>query len=158
MYTHITLLGVRMHKISGVVKCWGRQGLMHNDAWMKSGKVCFLKTLVRCCSLHLEPQWHVVSSLSLSFYWTFCLCFLVLQVVDCGLLAPLTPFPRASDFCSTLPSSLPLCCWCWHALAALWWPWYESVRLLVSLQHWVFLGVMDIRTYFTDTARLVASH
>ena len=104
MYTHITLLGVRMHKISGVVKCWGRQGLMHNDAWMKSGKVCFLKTLVRCCSLHLEPQWHVVSSLSLSFYWTFCLCFLVLQVVDCGLLAPLTPFPRGSIF-ALLPLS-----------------------------------------------------
>ena len=108
MYTHITLLGVRMHKISGVVKCWGRQGLMHNDAWMKSGKVCFLKTLVRCCSLHLEPQWHVVSSLSLSFYWTFCLCFLVLQVVDCGLLAPLTPFPRGSIF-ALLCLALCLC-------------------------------------------------
>ena len=58
---------------------------MHSDARMKSGKVCFLKTLVRCCSLHLEPQCHVVSSLLLSFHWT-----LVLQVVDCVLLAPLT--------------------------------------------------------------------
>ena len=86
----------------GVVKGWGGQSLMNNDAWMKSGRICFLKILVRCCSLHLELQWHVENSLSLSFHWT--LCSLVLQVVDCALLAPLTSFPLASAFCSTLSS------------------------------------------------------
>ena len=86
----------------GVVKGWGGQSLMNNDAWMKSGRICFLKILVRCCSLHLELQWLVENSLSLSFHWT--LCSLVLQVVDCALLAPLTSFPLASAFCSTLSS------------------------------------------------------
>ena len=106
MYIHIMLLGVHMHRINfackaqiqnklhmqgtytGVVKGGGGQSLMHNDAWMKSGKICFLKTLVRCCHLHLEAQRHLENSLS-SFHWTLCLCFLVLQVVDCALLAPL---------------------------------------------------------------------
>ena len=170
MYIHIMLLGVHMHRINFACKAHiyrcgqRRRRTEHSDAWTRSGKVSFSessKILVSCCSLHLEPQWHVVSSLSLSFHWTLCLCFLVLQVVDCSLLAPLTRTISSNFwvfFCSTLPSSLPLCCWWWHALAALCWPRYESVRLLVRLQHRVFLGVMDVRTYFTDTARIVASH
>ena len=105
---------------------------------MKSSKVCpsrSPKTLVRCCRHHLEAQWHVLNSLLLSFHWTLCLCSLVLQVIDCGLLAPLTPLPRASVFRSTLSNSLPPCCWWWHALAALCCPQYEPVRPLVPLQH-----------------------
>ena len=166
MYIHITRCTHAQNKLrmqgtyTGVVK--GRGGhVEHSDALTRSGKVSFSEssnTLVRCCSLHLEVQWHIGNSLLLSFHWTLCLCFLVLQVIDCGLLAPLTPFPRGSVFCSILPSSLPLYCWCWHALAALWWPRYESVRVLVPLQHWVILGVMDVKTYFTDTARLLSSY
>ena len=51
--------------------------------------------LVRCCSIYLPPKSHgVLTSLSLSFHFTACLFAftpLLLQDVDCTLLAPLTP-------------------------------------------------------------------
>ena len=63
--------------------------------------------------------------------------------------SPSDTIPSSFCFSSTLSSSLPLCCWCWHAVAALCWPWYEPVKLLVPLQHRgliAFLGVMNIST------------
>ena len=51
---------------------------------------------------------------------TPCLCSLVLQVVECSASPSDTTSTSFCLFsCYTLSSSLPSCCWCWHAVAVL---------------------------------------
>ena len=70
-----------------------------------------LQTLMGYCTLHLTPQWHgVVTSLSLFLLHSACLfvfASLVLEGIDCALLAPGTLLTQASVFSLTLFRSLP---------------------------------------------------
>ena len=65
---------------------------------------------------------------------------LVLQGVDCGLLASWTQLPRASDFRSAAFALLALTCADCALLI------YETLKLRVLLQHWrqiTFPSMMD---------------
>ena len=90
--------------------------------------------------------WYSNFTVAVFLLHSACLTPLVLQGINCALLASQTLLPWASLFS-------PLClalCFCFVSAGMHWLhsaPQYETMRLLAPLQHWVqiaFLSVMSI--------------
>ena len=111
--------------------CYWWTSWMYAAEW-KESLINFGIFVHGCCYLHLVPKGHGVICLFILFTSLF--TSLLLQVVDCALIAP-----WASVFFLFL---LLLTVFCW--------PWHETMRPLVLLHCWgwiAFLSVTDIWTY-----------